>query len=103
ILWGTKLLPPHPRGGEREESRRRTLIANLEQVTVRERTGTPIHSAISSRLFPCSTRFLICWVLSGVTFPRLPYVGSCVASSSVCIIFVTLWNGSFVFSEIGAF
>jgi hypothetical protein len=57
---GTKLLPPHP------------LISNLEQVTCRERTVTPINSAMSSRLFPCSTRFLICWILSGVNFIRLP-------------------------------
>src|SRR5215510_12842321 len=37
----------------------------------REPTVTPINSAISSRLFPRSTRFLICWSLSGVNcLPR---------------------------------
>src|SRR5262249_12067673 len=69
---------------------RRKLMPNLEQVTWREPTVTPINSAISSRLFPRSTRFLICWSLSGVNFICLPRVGSCVASSSVCIIFVSL-------------
>src|SRR5215469_12723968 len=66
-----------------------TSTYNFEQVTCREPTVTPINSAISSRLFPRSTRFLICSSLSGVNFICLPRVGSCVASSSVCIIFVS--------------
>ena len=49
----------------------------------------PESSDGSSRLFPRSTRFLICWSLSGVNFICLPRVGSCLASSSVCIIFVS--------------
>src|SRR6516162_232488 len=51
---------------------RRKLTPNLEQVTCREPRVTPINSAISSRLFPRSTRFLICWILSGVNFVCLP-------------------------------
>jgi hypothetical protein len=56
---------------------RRRLIPSLEQVTCRELTVTPISSAISSRLFPRSTRFLTCWILSGVNFIRLPRGGAC--------------------------
>src|SRR5262249_49975241 len=66
------------------------LMPSLEQVTCREPTVTSSISAISSRLFPRSTRFLTCSSLSGVNFICLPRVGSCVASSSVCIIFVSL-------------
>ena len=40
--------------------RRRRLIPSFEQVTAREPTVTPMSSAISSRLFPRSTRLLIC-------------------------------------------
>ena len=46
--------------------RRRRLIPSLEQVTAREPTVTPTSSAISSRLLPRSTRFLICCIRSGV-------------------------------------
>jgi hypothetical protein len=45
-------------------------MPNLEQVTCSEPTVTPINSAIYSRLFPRSTRVLICWILAGVK--RLP-------------------------------
>ena len=51
---------------------RRRLMPNLEQVTCSEPTVAPINSAISSRLFPRSTRFLICWILSGVNLVCLP-------------------------------
>src|SRR5262245_45746797 len=68
---------------------RRRLIPNLEHVTCRERTVTPISSAISSRRFPRSTRFLICGILSGVNFIPLPRAGSCV-ENSVCVIFLFL-------------
>ena len=47
-------------------------MPNLEQVTCSEPTVTPINSAISSRLVPRSTRFLICWICSGVTLICLP-------------------------------
>src|SRR5262245_26777847 len=50
----------------------RRLTPNLEQVTCSEPTVTPINSAISSRLLPCSTRFLICCTRSGVNFSCLP-------------------------------
>src|SRR5262245_57430645 len=69
---------------------RRKLTPNLEQVTCREPRVTPIKSAISSRLLPRSTRFLTCWILSGVNFICLPRVRGCVASCSGCIIFVSL-------------
>jgi hypothetical protein len=39
---------------------RRRLIPKREHVTCSEPTVTPINSAISSRLLPRSTRFLIC-------------------------------------------
>ena len=65
---------------------RRKLIPNLEHVTCREPTLTPINLAISCRLFPRSTRFLICWILSGVNFISLPRVESCVVYPSVCNI-----------------
>jgi hypothetical protein len=45
-------------------------MPNLEQVTCSEPTVTPINSAISSRLFPRSTRVLICWILAGVNVCR---------------------------------
>lgn len=48
------------------------LPEDLEQVTCSEPTVTPINSAISSRLFPRSTRVLICWILAGVNFVGLP-------------------------------
>ena len=48
---------------------------------------TPINSAISTRLFPCSTRFLICWTFSGVNFVGLPRVVSCVVNLAVRVIF----------------
>jgi len=51
---------------------RRKLIPSLEQVTASEPTVTPINAAISSRPVPRSTRFLICWILSGVNFNGLP-------------------------------
>src|SRR5262245_9631646 len=51
---------------------RRRLTPNLEQVTCSEPTVTPINSAISSRLLPRSTRFLICCTRSGVNFSCLP-------------------------------
>jgi len=41
-------------------------------VTASEPTVTPINAAISSRPVPRSTRFLICWILSGVNFNGLP-------------------------------
>src|SRR5262249_37598572 len=56
---------------------------NLEQVTCREPRVTPINSAISSRLFPRSTRFLICWILSGVNFVCLPRARTWPTSSAV--------------------
>ena len=52
------------------EAGRRKLMPNLEQVTCSEPTVTPINSAISSRLFPRSTRVLICWILAGVNVCR---------------------------------
>src|SRR5262249_53504496 len=51
---------------------RRRLMPNLEHVTCSEPTVTPINSAISSRLLPRSSRFLICCILSGVNFSCLP-------------------------------
>ncbi len=51
---------------------RRKLIPSLEQVTWREPTVTSSNSAISSRLFPRSRRFLICSIRSGVNFVSLP-------------------------------
>jgi hypothetical protein len=54
---------------------RRRLMPNLEQVTCSEPTVTPISSAISSRLLPRSTRFLICCILSGVNFICRPELG----------------------------
>src|SRR5262245_38481520 len=51
---------------------RRKLMPYLEQVTCSEPTVTPINSAISSRLLPRSTRFLICCILSGVNLICLP-------------------------------
>jgi len=51
---------------------RRKLIPSLEQVTASEPTVTPISAAISSRPVPRSTRFLICWIRSGVNFNGLP-------------------------------
>src|SRR6516164_4593376 len=62
---------------------RRKLTPNLEQVTCREPRVTPINSAISSRLFPLSTRFLICWILSGVNFVCLPRGSTWAVSSAV--------------------
>src|SRR6516165_2431816 len=62
---------------------RRRLTPNLEQVTCREPRVTPINSAISSRLFPRSTRFLICWILSGVNFVCLPRGSTWAVSSAV--------------------
>ena len=62
---------------------RRRLTPNLEQVTCREPRVTPINSAISSRLFPLSTRFLICWILSGVNFVCLPRGSTWAVSSAV--------------------
>jgi hypothetical protein len=72
------------------ETGRRKLIPNLEHVTCRQSTVTPINSAISSRFFPRSRRFLICWTLSGVNFISLPRVESCVVKASVCSIFFIL-------------
>ena len=54
---------------------RRRLMPKREHVTCSEPTVTPINSAISSRAVPRSTRFLICWMRSGVNLiwrPRLP-------------------------------
>ena len=51
---------------------RRKLIPSLEHVTASEPTVTPISAAISSRAVPRSTRFLICWIRSGVNFNGLP-------------------------------
>jgi hypothetical protein len=51
---------------------RRKLIPSLEHVTASEPTVTPISAAISSRPVPRSTRFLICWIRSGVNFNGLP-------------------------------
>src|SRR5262249_6523377 len=62
---------------------RRRLTPNLEQVTCREPRVTPINSAISSRLFPLSTRFRICWILSGVNFVCLPRGSTWAVSSAV--------------------
>ena len=45
---------------------RRRLMPKREHVTCSEPTVTPINSAISSRRLPCSTRFLICSMRSGV-------------------------------------
>src|SRR5262249_1849287 len=50
----------------------RRLTPNLEHVTCSEPTVTPINPAISSRLLPRSTRFLICCTRSGVNFSCLP-------------------------------
>jgi hypothetical protein len=44
----------------------RKLMPSLEEVTCNDPTLTPISSAISSRLFPLSTKFLICLTASGV-------------------------------------
>src|SRR5690349_20397638 len=62
---------------------RRKLTPNLEQVTCREPRVTPISSAISSRLFPLSTRFRICWILSGVNFVCLPRGSTWAVSSAI--------------------
>src|SRR5262245_46856159 len=67
---------------------RRRLIPNLEQVTCSEPTVTPINSAIFSRLVPCSTRFLICWIRSGVNFFCLPRVRTSVVGSAIRVIVV---------------
>src|ERR1700730_10261777 len=80
-------LPPPLRVAEFGTSRRRKLIPNLEQVTCREPTVTPINSAISTRLFPWWTRFLICWTFSEVNFVGLPRVVSCVVKLAVRVIF----------------
>src|ERR1700730_10620021 len=80
-------LPPPLRVAEFGTSRRRKLIPHLEQVTCREPTVTPINSEISTRLFPCSTRFLICWTFSEVNFVGLPRVVSCVVNLAVRVIF----------------
>ena len=62
---------------------RRRLMPNLEQVTCSEPTVAPINSAISSRLVPRSTRFLICCILSGVNFICRPRVPARVPSSAI--------------------
>ena len=51
-----------------EYFRVRKLIPNLEQVTCREPTVTPMNLAISSRETPSATQSLIFWMFSGVNF-----------------------------------
>src|SRR5262245_6466507 len=51
---------------------RRRLIPSREQVTWSDPTVTSMISAISSRVFPPSTRFLICSIRSGVNLSRRP-------------------------------
>ena len=66
------------------------LPEDLEQVTCSEPTVTPINSAISSRLFPRSTRVLICWILAGVNSVGLPRGKKIVAMRSTnSVIFVS--------------
>jgi len=67
---------------------RRRLMPNLEQVTCSEPTVAPISSAISSRLLPRSTRFLICCIRSGVNFICRPELGPGMPSSAVWVISV---------------
>src|SRR5262245_853640 len=89
-LWlGFVVETPLERGSRRSEPApvlkggRRRLMPNLEQVTCSEPTVTPINSAISSRLLPRSTRFLICCILSGVNLICLPRIRNWVAS---CVV-----------------
>jgi hypothetical protein len=55
-------------GSPKRRPRCRRLIPSFEHVTCREPTVTPMSSAISCRLFPFSTRFLICPTFSRVNF-----------------------------------
>jgi hypothetical protein len=54
---------------------RRKLMPSLEHVTWREPTVTPSRLAISSRLIPCATNFLIFSITSPVNLTRLPLAG----------------------------
>src|SRR5205823_9697009 len=54
---------------------RRKLMPNLEHVTWSEPTVTPSRLAISWRLIPCATSFLILSITSGVNLTRLPLGG----------------------------
>ena len=60
---------------------RRRLMPKREHVTCSEPTVTPINSAISSRRLPCSTRFLICSMRSGVNLTLRTFPSSCFAFS----------------------
>ena len=51
---------------------RRRLTPRREQVTWSDPTVTSMISAISSRVFPRSTKFLICSIRSGVNLSRRP-------------------------------
>jgi hypothetical protein len=54
---------------------RRKLMPSLEHVTWREPTVTPSRLAISSRLIPCATNFLIFSITCAVNLTRLPLAG----------------------------
>src|SRR5262249_9631091 len=69
---------------------RRRLIPNLEQVSCREPTVTPIKLGDLLSALSSLNEVPDCWSLSGVNFICLPRIGGWVASCSVCIIFVSL-------------
>jgi hypothetical protein len=58
-----------------DEIIRLKLMPNLEHVTWREPTVTPMRLAISSRLIPVATNSLTCSITCGVNLTRLPLAG----------------------------
>ena len=66
------------------------LMPNLEHVTWREPTVTPMRLAISSRLIPAATNSLTCSITCGVNLTRLPLAGGL-----ACTVVMAAHRGGF--------